>query len=77
MGNFFRKRSALRARDDKVTNASDLTLRQSLLPLALVTILFFLWVNFHTFGIIIRVINAYRGLLMAFWMFSISTFRPR
>ncbi|PWW76132.1 MFS general substrate transporter [Tuber magnatum] len=43
MGKFFRKRSALRARDDQVTNATDLTLKQSLLPLALVTILFFLW----------------------------------
>lgn len=57
MGKFFRKRSGLRARDDQVTNASDLTLRQSLLPLALVTILFFLWVNFLTSDIIIRVIN--------------------
>lgn len=57
MGKFFRKRSGLRARDDQVTNASDLTLRQSLLPLALVTILFFLWVNFLAFDIIIRVIN--------------------
>lgn len=37
-------RTKLKTRDDKVTNASDLTLRQSLLPLALVTILFFLWV---------------------------------
>jgi MFS transporter, FHS family, L-fucose permease len=43
MAKFFRKRS-IRARDDQVTNASDLTLKQSLLPLALVTILFFLWV---------------------------------
>ena len=57
MGKFFRKRSGLRARDDQVTNASDLTLRQSLLPLALVTILFFLWVNLLTSDIIIRVIN--------------------
>ncbi|KAI5776321.1 major facilitator superfamily domain-containing protein [Geopyxis carbonaria] len=39
----FGKRSRLRARDDQVTNASELTLRQSLVPLALVTILFFLW----------------------------------
>ncbi|KAG0135523.1 major facilitator superfamily domain-containing protein [Tuber indicum] len=43
MGKFFSKRSSLRAQDDQVTNATDLTLRQSLLPLALVTILFFLW----------------------------------
>jgi len=57
MGKFLRKRSGLRARDDQVTNASDLTLRQSLLPLALVTILFFLWVNFLTFDTITRVNN--------------------
>lgn len=43
MAKFFRKRS-LRARDDQVTNASNLTLRQSIFPLCLVTILFFLWV---------------------------------
>lgn len=42
----FRK-NFLRNRDDKVTNASDLTLRQSILPLCLVTILFFLWVRFE------------------------------
>ncbi|KAH8153025.1 uncharacterized protein LAJ45_02612 [Morchella importuna] len=42
MAKFFRKRS-LRARDDQITNASNLTLRQSILPLCLVTILFFLW----------------------------------
>ncbi|CCX34727.1 major facilitator superfamily domain-containing protein [Pyronema domesticum] len=39
---FFKKRS-LRARDDQVTNASELTLRQSLKPMGLVIILFFLW----------------------------------
>jgi len=42
MARFFRKRS-LRTRDDQVTNASDLTLRESIIPLCLVTILFFLW----------------------------------
>lgn len=44
MAKFFRKRP-LRARDDQVTNAANLTLRQSLVPLCLVTILFFLWVR--------------------------------
>lgn len=39
----FRKHS-LRTRDDKRTPASELTLRQSIFPLCLVTILFFLWV---------------------------------
>ncbi|KAF8416834.1 hypothetical protein EV426DRAFT_395746 [Tirmania nivea] len=37
------KRSPLKTRDDQVTNASDLTVRQSLIPICLVTILFFLW----------------------------------
>jgi len=39
----FKNRSSIRARNDQVTNAAELTLRQSLLPLSLVTILFFLW----------------------------------
>lgn len=39
---FWRKRS-LRVRDDKTTRAAELTLRQSLYPICLVTILFFLW----------------------------------
>jgi hypothetical protein len=34
----------LRNRDDKRTRAAELTLRQSIYPLMLVTILFFLWV---------------------------------
>ncbi|KAM7204590.1 l-fucose permease [Rhypophila sp. PSN 637] len=38
----FRKRS-LRVEDDKRTKAAELTLRQSLYPICLVTILFFLW----------------------------------
>ncbi|KAF8242736.1 MFS general substrate transporter [Wilcoxina mikolae CBS 423.85] len=39
----FGKRSPLKSRDDQVTNAASLTLRQSLVPLSLVTVLFFLW----------------------------------
>jgi MFS transporter, FHS family, L-fucose permease len=39
---FFKKRS-LKAPDDKRTTAADLTLRQSLFPIFIVTILFFLW----------------------------------
>ncbi|KAI8931145.1 hypothetical protein NX059_011498 [Plenodomus lindquistii] len=39
---FFQGRS-LRTRDDKRTKAAELTLRQSIYPLFLVTILFFLW----------------------------------
>lgn len=39
----FFKRPTLRTRDDQRTKAAELTLRQSLYPLFLVTILFFLW----------------------------------
>ena len=41
----FAKRSALKTRNDQVTVAAKLTLRQSLWPLTIVTILFFLWVR--------------------------------
>lgn len=39
---FFKRRS-LRARNDVRTNAAELTVRESLLPIILVTTLFFLW----------------------------------
>jgi hypothetical protein len=41
----FLKKSALRHRDDKRTRAAELTLRESIYPLCLVTILFFLWAS--------------------------------
>jgi hypothetical protein len=44
MGFKFKKHS-LRTRDDKRTAAAELTLRESIYPLCLVTILFFLWVR--------------------------------
>lgn len=37
------KRQSLKTRDDQRTRASDLSLRASIYPLALVTLLFFLW----------------------------------
>lgn len=40
----FKNRSSLRVDNRKTTSAATLTLRQSLWPLSLVTILFFLWV---------------------------------
>lgn len=40
----FKNRSGLRVDNHKTTSAATLTLRQSLWPLSLVTILFFLWV---------------------------------
>ncbi|KAH6622487.1 major facilitator superfamily domain-containing protein [Boeremia exigua] len=42
MGKFFKK-NALKNSDSARTRAAELTLRQSLLPLCLVTVLFFLW----------------------------------
>jgi MFS transporter, FHS family, L-fucose permease len=37
------RRRSLRVRDDKTTKAAELTLRESLYPICLVTVLFFLW----------------------------------
>jgi FHS family L-fucose permease-like MFS transporter len=39
------KRSTLTTKNTDVTTAAQLTLRQSLWPLSIVTILFFLWVS--------------------------------
>lgn len=39
----FWKRRSLRVADDKTTTAAELTLRGSIYPIGLVTILFFLW----------------------------------
>jgi hypothetical protein len=39
------KKNSLKNRDDQRTNAAELTLRQSIYPIILVTVLFFLWVS--------------------------------
>jgi FHS family L-fucose permease-like MFS transporter len=39
----FWKRRSLRVADDKTTTAAELTLRGSIYPICLVTVLFFLW----------------------------------
>lgn len=39
----FFKRRPLKADDTRVTKAAELTLRESIVPIALVTVLFFLW----------------------------------
>lgn len=39
----FIKKRPLRTRDNERTNAAELTLKQSVFPIVLVTILFFLW----------------------------------
>lgn len=44
----FANRSSLNNSNKAVTSAATLTLRQSLWPLTIVTILFFLWVNAPT-----------------------------
>lgn len=40
---FFKRPPTLKVRDDEKTKAAELTLRQSIYPIALITILFFLW----------------------------------
>lgn len=40
----FFKHTTLKVRDDSVTKASELSVRQSILPIILVTTLYFLWV---------------------------------
>ena len=45
LGDIMKNRSALKTSNTSVTTAAQLTLRQSLYPLALVTSLFFLWVS--------------------------------
>lgn len=47
--NILKNRSGLRVDNRKTTSAATLTLRQSLWPLSLVTILFFLWVGIYQF----------------------------
>ena len=47
---FFQTRSGFRVDNSKTTSAATLTLRQSLYPLGLVTILFFLWVCLPCFS---------------------------
>jgi FHS family L-fucose permease-like MFS transporter len=39
----FLKKRSLKVSDDRVTRAAELTLRESIWPIALVTTLFFLW----------------------------------
>jgi hypothetical protein len=39
------KKNSLKNRDDQRTKAAELTLRQSIYPIVLVTLLFFLWVS--------------------------------
>jgi len=50
----FFKKPTLRTRDDQRTSAAELTLRASIYPLCLVTILFFLWVS----GLLLQEFNS-------------------
>lgn len=65
-----KNRSSLRVDNNKVTNAANLTLRQSLWPLTIVTLLFFLWVSRMWIPMILSsyrtvLMRTNRGLLMA------------
>jgi hypothetical protein len=60
---FFKKRS-LKVSDDVKTTAAELTLRQSIYPLCLVTVLFFLWVSGETDRPLILLIEQTVGLLL-------------
>lgn len=60
----FLKRPKLRSRDDQRTRAAELTLRESIYPLCLVTILFFLWVSRTVAVAVVRPIDHSSGLLL-------------
>jgi FHS family L-fucose permease-like MFS transporter len=58
----FFKKPTLRSRDDQRTRAAELTLRESIYPLMLVTILFFLWVSSSAYNTTVRsVTNTTQG----------------
>ena len=69
------KKQSLKVSDKARTNAAELTLRQSIYPLALVTILFFLWVCSFLVPGVLGVTNSIRGSHTAFWIPWISIFR--
>jgi hypothetical protein len=60
----FLRRPTLRSRDDQRTRAAELTLRESIYPLCLVTILFFLWVSYDNALQQEYRINHYTGFLV-------------
>lgn len=63
---FFKSRS-LKVKDNKRTKAAELTLRESIYPIALVTVLFFLWG--FSYGLL-------DTLNVGSWRFSLSSIRP-
>lgn len=63
---FFRSRS-LKVKDNKRTKAAELTLRESIYPIALVTVLFFLWG--FSYGLL-------DTLNVSGWRFSLSPIPP-
>jgi hypothetical protein len=85
----FFKKPTLRNRDDQRTRAAELTLRESIYPLMLVTILFFLWVSRLAFTLIRALAtNPHSGVLVRSyrhseqalprhpWYNPLSFFRP-
>lgn len=71
MAIFTIKKHSLRTRDDQRTKASELTLRQSIYPLCLVTILFFLWVRWNSR----RSYHSLRGIYSSFAGFLLRSAR--
>ena len=69
------KRTKITADDNARTRAAELTLRQSLYPLALVTILFFLWVYLNTCLQSTPVLTVFRASPMAYLTHLTSTSR--
>lgn len=72
---FLKKRSGMRIDNHKTTSAATLTLGQSLWPLSLVTILFFLWVRIQPYCARDEILIRVRASHMACWILSTSTSR--
>ena len=71
------KKHSLRTRDDERTKASELTVKQSLYPLCLVTILFFLWASHQAIylqSIQMRSNSSYSGVFLWTPRYSEQTF---
>lgn len=72
---FVKTRSGFKVDNSRTTSAATLTLRQSIWPLCLVTILFFLWVRPEHDVEIDNAECVYRALPTVCWILSTSTFK--
>jgi FHS family L-fucose permease-like MFS transporter len=57
----FMRARGLKAKDDQRTRAAELTLRESILPICLVTVLFFLWG--FSYGLLDTLNRHFQGVL--------------